>query len=390
MADSIHDQWPTATDEWPRVAAQFLAAWVSIFADYDVNSVDAAFAAGIGYLALLLQDSTVMAGDMITHLAQSSVDFGRGTVANFNNLQSNVLPAWGVLAARYANSQIFAAVSAEESARETAIAAEAAQRALDINATRQLATLQVSQEAAQRVLGDVQVQQQVIALINQEAALRAAGDAQLQQQFTAALTQLAAQLADQIKTVLTYAQSIPGLIDTRAAAGYDPTLRARGNVVQRILDTVVAHDPAVSSLVSKLAGFIIDLVEVDDPLIRVAAQLVLKQLIDHLGLSGALHAMLGDLLGVILGGGQPKTLQDVIADIGNRLDALESVTAELSPLSDEADQLHELGSLVFDAALLGYITATVADPVAAANDTATVIDGITGPLLAPLRALLGM
>ena len=37
MADSIHDQWDSATDEWPRVAAQFQAAWVSIYADYDIN-----------------------------------------------------------------------------------------------------------------------------------------------------------------------------------------------------------------------------------------------------------------------------------------------------------------------------------------------------------------
>jgi hypothetical protein len=161
-------------------------------------------------------------------------------------------------------------------------------------------------------------------------------------------------------------------------------------VLQKLLDTVAAHDPLVAQLVGKLAVFAVDLAGVEDPIARIAAQFVLKQVIDRLGIDTALQAMLGDLLGGILGGGQPKTLTDIMGDVGNRLDALESSTAELAPLAPEADQLHELGTLIFDAALLGYLGAAVADPVATANDTDAVFAPITGPLLAPVRSLLGM
>jgi len=210
------------------------------------------------------------------------------------------------------------------------------------------------------------------------------------QQAAAGIKALDDQLTASIAAVLKYAQTIPGLIDQRAAAGYDPTLRARGNTLTKLLDTVVAHDPLAASLVSRLATFIIDLAGVEDPIVRIAAQLILKQVIDRFGIDTALHAMLSDLVGSILGGGQPKTLTDITADIGNRLDALEAGEAALAPLAPEADQLHELGTLAFDVALLGYLVAAVAAPVATADDTVAVLAPVTGPLLAPVRSLLGM
>jgi len=390
MADSIHDQWPTATDEWPRVAAQFQAAWVSIYADYDVNSFYAAFAAGIGYLSRLHMDSTVMAGDMITHLAQSDVDNMRGVIQNFQNLQRHVLPQWGAVAAQYADdravlrqhqlaTQVQAWIATEATARALADSQEAAAR---------LAGDQL--EAQQRGLGDDHSRQQAAALVQAEAAQRGIGDADSRQQAAAGIKALSDQLTKQIADVLKYAQSIPGTIDDRAAAGYDPTLRARGDLISKLLDTVVAHNPAVASLVTNLAKFAIDLAGIEDPVLKIAAQLVLKQVIDHLGIDSTITAMLNDLLGGILGGGQPKTLQTIMADIGNRLDALEKGQAELSPLAPEADDLHEMGTLIFDASLLAYFAAAVADPVATANDTVDVLETVTGPLLAPVRALLGM
>lgn len=390
MADSIHDQWPSATSEWPRVAAQFQAAWISIFADYDVNSYYAAFAAGIGYLSRLHMDSTVMAGDMITHIAQAEVDNTRGLIQNFQNLQRHVLPQWGAVAAAY----IDAAVKHEALDRVANI--NSVHKTIDarIDAVIQADILQWSQavahEAFLRVQGDEAEATARMAADTAEAAARATGDEHSRQQAAAGDKALSDALTKQISDVLKYAQSIPGTIDNRAAAGYDPTLRARGSALQKLLDTVVAHEPAVAGLVSNLAKFLIELAGVEDPVVRIAAQLVLKQVIDRLGLDSALHAMLGDLVGGIFGGGQPKSLQAIMGDIGNRLDALESNQAELAPLAPEADNLHEMGTLIFDAALLGYFVAAVADPVATADDTAAVIDTVAGPLLAPVRALLGM
>lgn len=390
MADSIHDQWNTATDEWPRVAAQFQAAWVSIYADYNVNTYYAAFAAGIGYLSRLHMDSTVMAGDMITHLAQTDVDNTRGLIQNFQNLQRHVLPQWGAVAKKYVDDNV------THEAIDRVANINSVHKTIDgeINAAVQADILQWSQavahEAFLRVQGDTAEATARTAADNLEAAQRALGDDHSRQQAAAGIKALSDQLTKQIADVLKYAQSIPGTIDDRAAAGYDPTLRARGDLISKLLDTVTAHNPAVRELVTNLAKFAIELAGIDDPVLKIAAQLVLKQVIDRLGVDSALTAMLNDLLGGILGGGQPKTLQAIMGDIGNRLDALESGQAELSPLAPEADDLHEMGTLLFDAALLAYFTAAVTDPVATANDTTAVLEAVTGPLLAPVRALLGM
>lgn len=387
---SIHDQWPEATQEWPTVAANFNAAWIGVFAAYNVNSDYAFFAAAINYLSRMHEDTAVMAGDMIAHLAQTGQDSTRGLVQNFQHLNREVFPAWGALAAAYAEQRAQAWTAHEAANRVAADQTEAAARALGDAFTRAQDAAAIALEAQVRALADAFLRTQEQADIATEAAARQAGDALTRAQDAAALAALNAQLSAQINTVLKYAQSIPGLVDQRAAAGYDPTLRARGNLVTKLLDTVVAHDPAVAGLVSNLAKFAIDLAGIDDPIAKIAAQLVLKQVIDRLGLDTALQAMLGDLLGGILGGGQPKTLTDIMGDIGNRLDSLESGQAELSPLAPEADQLHEMGTLLFDAALLGYFVAAVADPVATANDTVDVFAPITGPLLAPVRSLLGM
>lgn len=390
MADSIHDQWPQATDEWATVCAQFLAAWVTVFNSYNVNSYYAAFAACIGYLSRMVEDSTVMSGDMITHIAQTGQDSTRGTIQNFRNINEHVLPQWGKLAAAYAEARAFAWADHEATNREAADKTEATARALadSQEAATRLAADQL--EFAGRTTGDNNSREQAAALVAAEAVQRGIGDADTRQQTAAAIKALSDQLTTQIDNVLKYAQSIPGLIDTRAASGYDPTLRTRVSLLNKLLDTVVAHEPLVADLVSKLATFIVDLAGVEDPVVKIAAQIILKQVIDKLGINTALGAMLNDLVGSIFGSGQPKTLTDIMADIGNRLDSLESGQAELSPLAPEADQLHEMGTLIFDAALLGYFVAAVADPVATANDTVAVFSPITDPLLAPVRALLGM
>lgn len=390
MADSIHDQWATATDEWPRVAANFLAAWVPAYAAYDVNGYYAAFVACIGFLSRMMMDSTVMAGDMLTHIAQTGQDNDRGLIQNFQNLQRHVLPQWGAVAAAYATSTATSLVAGEAEQRVAADDTEATQRGLGDAHSREQAAAATLLESQLRAFADAALQTLMTQLVNAEATARAAGDDHSRQQAAAGILALSNQLTGQIQAVLSYAQSIPSLVDQRAAAGYDPTLAARDSLVGKILDTVAAHNPEVSGLVSKLTGYIVDLVEIDDPLIRVAAQLLLKQVIDHLGVDTALHQMLGDLLASVLGGGKPASLQAVTADIGHRLDALESAQAALSPLAPEADDLHELGSLAFNAALLGYVTAAVADPVATANDTVAVLGPVTAPFTDPIRTILGM
>jgi hypothetical protein len=390
MADSIHDQWPSATSEWATVTAQFQASWVSVFASYDVNNYYAAFSAAIGFLSRMHEDTTVMAGDMITNLAETGTDNTRGLIQNFQNLQRHVLPQWGVLAANYAEARAVLRQHQAVVQADADIAVEASNRAAAdaVEAANRLAADQ--SEFAGRTTGDLNSRAQAAAATAAEAAARVTGDQNSREQAAAGDKALSDALTAQIDAVLKYAQSLPGLIDSRAAAGYDPTRQARGNLLQKLLDTAVAHEPLVASLVSDLAKTIIDLAGIEDPIIRIAAQLVLKQVIDKLGIDTALGAMINDLIGSILGTGTPKTLQDIMADIGTRLDSLENGAAEMAPLAPEADQLREMGTLIFDASLLAYFTAATIDPVATADDTATVLGVVVDPLLTPIRLMLGM
>jgi|SRR5690348_1384162 len=295
--------------------------------------------------------------------------------------------------ARTAAGLTTARIEAVNHTREQAAAALAGEvkaRVEAVNHTREQAAALVAGEAKARIEAIDHTRQQVAAAIAQEATARTLGDQHSREQAAAAVKALDQRLTAQIQQVLEYAQSLPGLIDTRAANGYDPTLRARAGLLQRLLDTVTAHDPAIAGLVSDLAKLAVELAGIDDPLLKITATVLLKQVIDRLGVDSALQAMLGDLLGGIIGGGQPKTLTAVVADIGNRLDALESGQANLSPLAPEADILHTLGTLTFDAAMLAYLAAAVGDPVATANDTVGTLAPVTSPLLAPIRAMLGV
>ena len=301
----------------------------------------------------------------------------------------------------HTREQMAAAIGAEASARieginhsreqaAALVAAEASARIEAINHTREQEAADMAAEVNARIEGIDHTREQAAAALAAEVNARIEAIDHTREQAAAALKALDTRLTADISAVLKYAQSLPGLIDTRAANGYDPTLRARQNTLSKLLDTVVAHEPLIAGLVSRLAVFIVDLAGVEDPLVRIAAQLILKQVIDRLGLDTALGAMLNDLAGSIIGGGQPKTLTTIMGDIGNRLDALESSTAELAPLAPEADQLHEMGTLIFDASLLAYFAAAVVAPVATATDTVDVFSSVTAPLLTPVRGLLGM
>lgn len=289
--------------------------------------------------------------------------------------------------------EVNARIEAVDHTREQMIAlvaGEALARISAVDHTREQDAAAVAAETSARISAVNDTREQDAAALAGEVNARIGAVNDTRQQVAATVKALSDQLTARIAAVLKYAQSLPGLVDQRAAAGYDPTLRSRGGLIQRLLDTAVAHDPAIAGLVSDLARLAIDLAGIDDPVLKIAATLVLKQVIDRLGLDTTLQAMLSDLVGDIIGGGQPRTLQAVTASIGNRLDALEAGQAALSPLAPEADQLHQLGTLAFDAALLGYLAAAVGDPVTTADDTITVLAPVTGPLLGPVRALLGV
>ena len=374
---------------WTRGADNFASKWHSLFDFYYEDPDFSAIIDAITGLAVTFEYATALSAVSDSDNVEIGRDAARGTIENFRHLAWPVLPRWGVLAAQWADHVALVRaleaegytrtlVDREHKAMELRVLQEELARLVEVaNIWARLHT-EIAIERNDRILEVAQLRAQLTALIDKTRA-----------DLLAFISQVRAQLAAQIAQLSAYAHSLPGLVDQEAANGYNPTLRARATTLQRLIDTLAAHDPFVAGVIKDLATFLIDLAEVEDPVVRLAAQFVLRQIIDHLGLDTALRDLAGELLGGILGGGPPKTLTGVMSAIGGRLNGVEKSVSDLSPLAGEADDLHEMGTLAFDAALLTYLVTGVTDPRAWADDTNAVLHVTIDPIIGPLLRLLG-
>jgi hypothetical protein len=374
---------------WQRAADNYAAKWHDLYNFYFEDPDFSAIIDAITGLSVTFEYASALSAVSDSDNVEIGRDAAWGTIENLRHLAWPVLPRWGVLAAQWADH--VALVRALQAEEYTRILVDREHKAMELRVLQEeLARLvevadvwarlhtEIAIERNDRIKSVDALRLQLTALIDKTRA-----------DLTAYIGQVRAQLAAQIAQLSAYAHSLPGLVDQEAANGYNPTLRARAGTLQRLIDTLAAHDPFVAGVVKDLAGFLIDLAEVDNPVLRLAAEFVLRQVINHLGLDTALRDLAGRLLGGILGAGPPKTLAGVTEAIGSRLNAVEQSVSDLSPLAGEADDLHEMGTLAFDAALLAYLAAGVADPRAWADDTNAVLNATAGQVLNPLLRLLG-
>lgn len=389
----MSDPWDTLVNLsaalWTREAGNFASKWHALFDFYHEDPDFAALIDAITGLSVAFEYATALSAVSDLDNVEIGRDAARGTIENFRHLAWPVLPKWGVLAAQWADRVALQRalqaedytrrqVAAEHKAMELRVLQEELARLVEVADVWARLHTEIAIETNNRVLAVDALRAQLTALIDKTRA-----------DLLAYVNQVRAQLSQQIAQLAAYAHSLPGLVDQEAANGYSPTLRGRAGGLQRLIDTLAAHDPFIAGIIRDLAGFLIDLAEIDNPVIRLAAQGILRQIIDHLGLDTALRDLAGQLLGGILGAGPPKTLEQVTAAIGNRLNAVEASVSDLAPLAGEADDLHEMGTLAFDAALLGYLAAGVTDPRGWADDTYAVLNAAAGPVLDPLLRLLG-
>jgi hypothetical protein len=374
---------------WQREADNFAAKWHDLFNFYFEDPDFAAIIDAITGLSVAFEYAAALSAVSDLDNVEIGRDAAFGTIENLRHLAWPVLPRWGVLAAQWADR--VALVRALQAEEYTRILVDREHKAMELRVLQEeLARLvevadvwarlhtEIAIERNDRVLAVDALRAQLTALIDKTRA-----------DLTAYIGQVRAQLAAQIAQLSAYAHSLPGLVDQEATSGYNPTLRPRAGTLQRLIDTLAAHDPFVAGVIKDLATFLIDLAEIDNPVLRLAAQFVLRQVIDHLGLDTALRDLAGKLLGGILGTGPPKTLAGVTEAIGNRLNAVEGAVSDLAPLAGEADDLHEMGTLAFDTALLAYLAAGITDPRAWADDTNAVLNATAGQVLGPLLRLLG-
>ena len=209
-----------------------------------------------------------------------------------------------------------------------------------------------------------------------------------------AIAALRAWAVQQFDNLWKYARSILPTVDKEASDAYDHTLRDQATGISRLVDDLAADNPVVRGIVGKLATVILDLASIDDPAARIAAQFLLRQVIDRLGVDKLAGALAGDLAGVFLGGGKPKTLADVTAQIGDRLNVTEAQWQQFyanggDDIENLGTQMRKSATPVFTLGMAAYFAACVTDPQGTAAVTDAVITPAASAILRPLLAVLG-
>lgn len=389
MGNPITDLWSIAVNGWEGLIRGYNKSWQDMYDAYNLSNFENSVRDAISELAQAVEYGTAIIATSDIDTISIVRDGLQGTIDNFRRLAWPILPRYYELARQWADRVALVRalqaeaytrtlVSREHKAMELRVLQEELARLVEVADVWAKLHTEIAIERNDRILEVAAVRAQLLALIAKTRA-----------DLLAYINQQVARLTGLINQLSAYAHSLPGLIDQEAVNGYNPTLRARAGTLQRLIDTLAAHDPFIAGVIGDMVTFLIDLAEVDNPVLRLAAQFVLRQVINHLALDTALRDLASELLGGILGAGPPKTLTGVTEAIGNRLNAVEKSVSDMSPLAGEADDLHEMGTLAFDAALLGYLVTGVTDPRAWADDTNAVLHVTIDPILAPLLDLLG-
>jgi uncharacterized protein YukE len=183
------------------------------------------------------------------------------------------------------------------------------------------------------------------------------------------------------------------VIEREAASAYRAAYSARLSMLQRLLDLVVTLNPEVRALAGRIAGGLLDLATIDDPLARVVIGFAIRELIDHLGIDSVIGQLIDDLAGPLLGDPRPAGLHAVIADIAARLAAVEGQWAGF--MADGGPQVEQAGedwkaisSLAGDAAIVAFAGLAVADPAAWATALSDTVGVVLNDAAAAIAALV--
>jgi hypothetical protein len=182
-------------------------------------------------------------------------------------------------------------------------------------------------------------------------------------------------------------------VQREAADGYNADRGQRESLIVRIADEIVNRNPELKGIVGDLVKFLIDALEIDDPLIRVLLNGVLIKVVDSLGIDKIMGNLLSDLIRQVTHGGKPATLQHVIADIAGRLDTLEAQQAQFmehgGPEVEQAGDLWKsLRTIGFDIAIVGFFAQAATAPQAWATEVADTVGVVVGDTVSAVTSLL--
>ena len=182
-------------------------------------------------------------------------------------------------------------------------------------------------------------------------------------------------------------------IEQEAADAYNAHLGNRLGLADRLAGIIASHNPAERAVIKVITEGIADLALVENPVARLALGFAIRELINHLAVDKVAAQLLNDLLGPVLGTPRSHGVADTVNGLSARLEAVERQWAGFmdhgGPEVEQAgSDWKEMDGLVTDTALLAFIAATIADPSAAANDTARVIIPVSSGAAAAWHRLL--
>lgn len=162
-------------------------------------------------------------------------------------------------------------------------------------------------------------------------------------------------------------------VDKDAANGYNSGLKARKNLVATIANDLADRLPAVKTLVKDLIAALLDFLEIDNPVLRVALGFALNKLVSHEGVDKLTGDMLTRLIGELTGERRVTTLRQVTADASARLTGLEEQWAEFGAnggqqLENVGREIRTLESLPVELSIIAFFAMAVADPQRWASD----------------------
>ncbi len=172
--------------------------------------------------------------------------------------------------------------------------------------------------------------------------------------------------------------ALHGVIEREAASAYRADRSDRASLIIRLLDFAVLRNPAVRTLVKDIATGILDLLEIDDPILRILLGFLIKHVIDKLGVDKGVGVLVQDLLGPLLGKKKPQGLHDVILDLSQRMLASEKQWAQF--FEDGGSQVEQAGkewrnitSVVGTVAISVFVVQAVVAPEQWAREVNAVI-----------------
>lgn len=171
-------------------------------------------------------------------------------------------------------------------------------------------------------------------------------------------------------------------VQQQAASAYNAALHDRIGLAGQILDDMAGHTPVIKEGVDLVLKYLIDLENIDDPVLRWALNKALAEVINNAEVDKVAGGLAQQLLAPIIGQPKARGLHDVVADIAARLAVMEGQWAAFmraggSEVEQAGNEWKDVTGVLVNLGFLGFTGLAVADPAAWATGVADTV-GVAG------------